>query len=114
MSLADRLSRGALEALEDPALELELIGMPDWWPRAAAVCADKVRSTLKSSLIYTLPPWSPEARLLADMSWALDPEEPSLQRARRRIDQARQAVALGPRDCDLALRALAILDRLVP
>jgi len=114
MPLADRLICGDLEALDDPALGLELLGMPNWWPRAAAVCADKVRAELKTVLVYTFPPGSPEATLLAGMSWALDPEEPSLQRARRRLDQAYQAAALGPRNCDLALRALATLDRLVP
>ncbi len=113
MTLASRLSRGVLEALEDPSLPLELLAGAPWWPLAAAVCADKARAEVITGLVRRVPAGSTAARLVEEMSWANEPE-PLLQRARHRLDQARELVALGPRDCDLALRALAILDRLVP
>ncbi len=113
MTLASRLSRGVLEALEDPELPLELLAGAPWWPLAAASCADKARAEVINSLLRMVPVGRPLPSLLTEMRWADEPA-PLLQCARHRLDQAQQLVALGPRDCDLALRALAILDRLVP
>lgn len=116
-NLASRLSRGVLEALEDPSLPLELLAVPPWWPRAAAVCSLRVLQAIRGSL-PEFPPGSPEARLIAEgivnQTPLIDALIPGLALARGYLTHARELVALGPRDCDLALRALAILDRLVP
>lgn len=117
MSLESRLSRGVLEALEDPALPLELLAVPPWWPKAAAVCALQVMRAIRGSL-PDFPPGSPEALVVAfgivNQVFLDNPTRGYLVLARGYLTHARELVALGPRDCDLALRALAILDRLVP